>query len=128
VTNERFSVPELLFRPQDIGYPQSGLAETVAAAVAAAPAELRGLLWGNIVLVGGCFNLPNAAERLLRDLRPHVPAEAALSVRQPADPITAGWRAGARFAAQEGFVAQYCVTKAEWAEAGDSVVKRKFLV
>jgi actin-related protein 6 len=50
--NERFMVPEALLHPSDIGSPQAGLAECAAAAVAACGADIRGLLWANVVLVG----------------------------------------------------------------------------
>jgi hypothetical protein len=47
-------VPEALLHPADIGAPQAGLAETAAAAVAACGADIRALLWSNVVLVGAC--------------------------------------------------------------------------
>ena len=52
--NERFMVPEALMQPTDIGVPQAGLPEAAAAAVAACSADVRALLWSNVVLVGAC--------------------------------------------------------------------------
>jgi actin-related protein 6 len=45
-------VPEALLHPSDIGLQQAGLAETAAAAVAACGADIRALLWSNVLLVG----------------------------------------------------------------------------
>lgn len=52
--NERFMVPEALFHPSDIGLTQAGIAEAVAQAVNAVQRDLRGLMYGNVVLAGGC--------------------------------------------------------------------------
>ncbi|KAI0263934.1 actin family [Gloeopeniophorella convolvens] len=64
MANERFSVPEVLFRPDHIGLQQAGLGEAVAQAVAALPADLHGLFWANIGLVGGSTRFPGFAARL----------------------------------------------------------------
>ena len=50
--NERFMVPEALLHPSDIGAPQAGLPEAAAAAVAACSADMRMMLWSNVVIVG----------------------------------------------------------------------------
>ena len=52
VNNERFMVPEALFHPTDIGMPEAGLAEAIAAAIQSAHPQLHGLLYSNIVLSG----------------------------------------------------------------------------
>lgn len=79
--NERLCVPEVLFTPSDIGLAQAGLAECVAAAVAACPAWMHGLLYDNIVLVGGNARLPNFQTRVERELRALVPQEFKITVR-----------------------------------------------
>jgi len=79
--NERFSVPELIFTPSDIGIicqllgwhrlmiyfsglSQAGLAQTVADAISVLPENLQGLFWANIGLLGGNTRFPNFANRL----------------------------------------------------------------
>lgn len=47
-------VPELLFRPMDIGLQQAGVAEAVVQAVSAAHPALQPLLYTNVVLTGEC--------------------------------------------------------------------------
>ena len=81
LTLERFMVPEALFHPQDVGLPQGGVHEAVAASAAAAPAALRPLLLSNVLLFGGGAACPGIAERLERELRPLVPAEMEVAVR-----------------------------------------------
>ena len=52
--NERFMVPEVLFHPSDIGLNQAGIAEAAAQAVRSVQSDLRGMLFANVVLAGGC--------------------------------------------------------------------------
>jgi actin-related protein 6 len=73
VNNERFMVPEALFRPSDIGMEEAGLAEAVVQAVQAAHPHLHALLYSNILLTGGTARCPGFRQRLLAELRPLVP-------------------------------------------------------
>lgn len=53
LNNERFMVPEALFRPSDIGLQQAGVAEVVQQAVAALHPALQPLMYSNVLLTGG---------------------------------------------------------------------------
>jgi actin-related protein 6 len=70
MNNERFTVPEILFHPDDIGMfnhrclsffdlylflglDQSGLAATIALSISHLPQDLQGMFWANIGLIGG---------------------------------------------------------------------------
>ncbi|KAH9851750.1 actin family [Lenzites betulinus] len=64
MNNERFTVPEILFHPTDIGLEQAGISATVAASIAHLPQDLQGLFWANIALIGGNTALPGLRERL----------------------------------------------------------------
>ena len=79
--NERFMVPELAFRPSDIGVAQGGIAQAAAEAVAAVHPDLRPLLLSNVVAVGGLARCPGFAARLQAELQPLVPDEC--EVRHP---------------------------------------------
>lgn len=62
--NERFAVPEVLFRPDDIGLAQAGISQAIAQSIALLPEDLRGMFWANIGLVGGNVRLPGFKGRL----------------------------------------------------------------
>lgn len=72
VNNERFMVPEALFRSLDIGLQQAGLAETVRDAVEAVHPDLRPLLYSNVLCTGGSAKCPGFRQRLYDELRPLV--------------------------------------------------------
>lgn len=117
VNNERFMVPEALFHPADIGMDEAGLAEAVAAAVAACHPHLHGLLWSNVVVAGGTAACPGFRDRLEAELRPLVPDDYELGVFLAEEPALAAWRGGAALAAAPEFAAA-AVTREEWVRRG----------
>lgn len=95
---ERFVVPEVLFRPSDIGLRQAGLPEAILQAVKACDVGLQGPLYRNIVLTGGNVLLPGLAARLEAELRSRVPAHHPVRVTAPPDPVEYAWKGGAALA------------------------------
>ncbi|TFY68995.1 hypothetical protein EVJ58_g663 [Rhodofomes roseus] len=75
MNNERFTVPEIMFRPDDIGLEQSGIASTVAQSVALLPEDLQGMFWAHIGLIGGNAKFPGFRERLESELRALAPVD-----------------------------------------------------
>jgi actin-related protein 6 len=53
LNNERFTIPELLFNPSDIGMKEMGLSEAIVDSVQACHADIQPHLYNNIVLIGG---------------------------------------------------------------------------
>lgn len=80
MSNERFTVPEILFHPLDIGVRQMGISEAIVAAVNNCPLETRPYLFENIVLSGGNMKFPGVKERVKADVRSQVPEEYDISV------------------------------------------------
>lgn len=62
--NERFTVPEILFRPDDIGMKQPGIAETVIRSLSTLPTGLHPAFLANVLVVGGNALIPGMIERL----------------------------------------------------------------
>lgn len=127
--NERFTVPELLFHPTDIGLQQPGLPDVVAQCVHALPVGLWPALLANVVVVGGCAELPGFVQRLQQEIQTRMPDDLVVRVTRPADPITCTWRSAARFASlpeNAATVNQACVTRQEYEEHGAGWVTRKF--
>ena len=78
--NERFTVPELLFNPGDIGMKQPGLPETVMQSLSALPTGLWPAMLANILVVGGNSNLDGFMTRLETELRQLAPVECTLRI------------------------------------------------
>lgn len=69
LNNERFTVPELLFHPSDVGIPQMGISEAIVNVIESFPEPLRPHFYDNIVLIGGTASFPGFKERILKDVR-----------------------------------------------------------
>lgn len=65
--NERFTVPELLFSPGDIGLKQAGLPETIMQSMSGLPPGLWPSMLANTLVVGGNANFKGFIERLRVD-------------------------------------------------------------
>ena len=62
--NERFTVPELLFNPGDVGMKQEGLAGTVLQSLSGLPPGLWPAMLANILVVGGNSKMEGFVTRL----------------------------------------------------------------
>lgn len=123
--NERFTVPELLFNPFDIGLRQPGLADLVMQSLDELPIGLWPGLLANLVVVGGSASFPGFIERLEKELVQRVPDDCIVRVARPVDPVTSTWLGGARLA-QHPDLDRQCVTKQEYDEYGAHWVAHKF--
>lgn len=83
MSNERFTVPELLFNPPDVGMGQAGLAEIVVQSLSCVPEGLWPGLLANVVLVGGSAQMPGFVDRLETEIRSLVPADVVVRARRP---------------------------------------------
>ncbi|XP_057768920.1 actin-related protein 6-like [Salvia miltiorrhiza] len=125
LTNERFLVPEMIFRPADLGMNQAGLAECIVRAVNSCHHHLHPVLYESIILTGGSTLFPRFAQRLEKELRPLVPDEYQVKIASQEDPILGVWRGGSLLASSPDFEAM-CVTKAEYEELGSARCHRRF--
>ena len=73
LNNERFSVPELLFSPSDVGIQQCGIPATIVESILQCDPDAHPWLFRNIVLTGGSACLPNIRSRIEREVRALAP-------------------------------------------------------
>ncbi|KAH8360699.1 hypothetical protein KR200_011270, partial [Drosophila serrata] len=115
--NERFTVPELLFNPSDIGVQQVGIPEAVADCLKACPWEAHRELLLNILIVGGSAQFPGFLPRLKRDLRALVPCDLEVSLICPEDPVRYAWYGGKEVATSPNFD-EFVYTREDYEEYG----------
>ncbi|XP_031574279.1 actin-related protein 6-like [Actinia tenebrosa] len=126
MNNERFSVPEILFHPSDIGIQEMGIAEAVIHSMSAIPLDMQPHFYMNILLTGGCSLFPGFKERVFQDVRSLAPCDFDVAVYQPINPVTYGWDGGIALSKTETFTKKMCVTKAEYEEHGKNICKERF--
>lgn len=126
--NERFSVPEIIFRPSDIGSKQPGLADCVMQSLSVLPPLIQAAMLSNVLVVGGNANIPGFVDRVQAELRTRVNDDWAVRARKMDNPVTSSWLGGARMASRNRDVVQeFGVTREEYLEHGSAWMARKFL-
>eukprot|EP00466_Bigelowiella_natans_P012801 jgi/Bigna1/46738/estExt_Genewise1.C_60276 len=128
LSNERITVPELLFSPSMIGIKQGGIAEAITQSVKACHPDIQALLYKNIVLIGGSTKFPNFQKRLRQDLRAQVPSDWEINIRSAGsgvDPSLCAWKGGSMMV-KSGAYSNYSLSKKTYEEYGPDACKRKF--
>ncbi|RDA95459.1 hypothetical protein CP533_5407 [Ophiocordyceps camponoti-saundersi (nom. inval.)] len=123
--NERFSVPELLFNPSDVGIRQPGIPQLILQSLRRLPVGLWPALLANIVVVGGNTLFPGFVDRLRSEVVRRAPDSCVVRVARPPDPISCTWRGAANMANHVDMEA-VAVTKQEYEELGGALVARRF--
>lgn len=126
IGNERFTVPELLFTPSDIGMQQEGLAGTILQSVYSLPKGLWQPFLASVLVVGGSSKFPGLMERLEAELRMSVSEDFEVRVAQASDPMKNVWLGGARLAQNKEVLKSVVVTRQEYLEHGDVWTRRRF--
>ncbi len=127
LANERFSVPELLFHPSDIGIHQMGIPEAITHSISLTPAEMHPHLYANVVITGGSALFPGLQERLQADLRKLTPDDYDVIVCVPEDPLCYSWFGGRVIPDVDRRPNHMVpVTAAEYKEHGHSICQKRF--
>ncbi|MCJ1467625.1 Actin- protein 6 [Pseudocyphellaria aurata] len=124
--NERFAVPELLFRPGDTGMKQAGLPEIVLQSLSGLPPGLWPAMLASILVVGGNSYLDGFMERLEVEVRQLAPAECTVRIARATDPIRSTWLGGAYMAADRSKLKSVQVTRQEYQEHGGAWLAKVF--
>ncbi|OAT14205.1 actin-like protein arp6, variant [Blastomyces gilchristii SLH14081] len=124
--NERFTVPEILFNPGDIGMKQMGIPEIVTQSLSVLPTGLHPAFWANIMVVGGNSLIPGFMERLETELRKLASAECVVRVKRPDDAIRSTWLGAARFASNREALKEVAITRQQYQEYGSAWAGRRF--
>ncbi|XP_057314224.1 actin-related protein 6-like [Hydractinia symbiolongicarpus] len=126
VNNERFTVPETLFHPSDIGIQQMGIPETIFHSINQTPVCMQPHFYMNIVLTGGNTCLPGYRKRVYDDVRSLAPVDFDVNVHASDSPMTYSWEGGVSLSKHEQFLTNFCVTRQEYEESGRAICSQKF--
>jgi actin-related protein 6 len=122
VETERFTVPEVLFRPSILGMSTGGLVESgCARLVSQLDLSSQALACPHFVLTGGSCLFPGFQERFDADVRSVLPAAVAYNSFLPREPQMYAWQGARHFAsdeAQRGRLASLMVSRQEYLDQG----------
>ncbi len=124
IGNERFRTPEVLFQPSFIGKEASGIHDATFQTIMKCDVDIRKDLYCNIVLSGGTTMFPGIAERMTKELTALAPSTMKIKVVAPPERKYSVWIGGSILASLSTFQ-QMWISKAEYDEAGPSIVHRK---
>jgi len=124
IGNERFRCSEVLFQPSFIGKEGSGIHNTLFETIMKCDVDIRKDLYQNIVLSGGTTMFNGVAERLTKELTALAPAAIKIKVVAPPERKYSVWIGGSILASLSTFQTMW-ISKAEYDEAGPSIVHRK---
>ena len=127
VGRERFSCPEILFRPElaerrDIA--DEGLQKYIYDCIMKSDPEVRREFFKHIMLAGGNTLFPNIAERLWREMNQLAPPNHRCKIIQHDERKYAAWLGGSIHATLSTFQTMW-ITKQEFDEVGANIVHRK---
>ncbi|KAL7642925.1 UNVERIFIED_CONTAM: hypothetical protein RMT77_006214 [Armadillidium vulgare] len=125
LNNERFSIPELLFNPSDVGIQEMGISEAIVYCIEKCPEETRPHLYKNILLTGGNCNIPGFRDRVFKDVRSMAHSDYTVNVTLAKNPSTYAWNGGAALSRSSQFP-EMLVTRQEWEENGYYICEKKF--
>ncbi|XP_076243806.1 actin-related protein 6 [Calliopsis andreniformis] len=127
LSNERFAIPEILFYPSDVGIRQMGIPEAIMDCLKACEEETWPHLLSNIILTGGNAKFPGFQERIYKEVRSLAPAEYAINVHIPENPIIYAWRGG-KALSKDPIFSSLLVTREEYEEEGQNLCFERFNV
>lgn len=121
---DRFRCAEVLFWPSLIGTEAPGIHETAFNSIMRCDVDIRKDLYGNIVMSGGSTLFPGIADRMSKEVTALAPPSMKIKVVAPPERKYSVWIGGSILASLSTFQ-QMWITKAEYDEAGPSIVHRK---
>ncbi|KAF5402586.1 Fast-type skeletal muscle actin 12 [Paragonimus heterotremus] len=124
IGKERFCAPELLFRPSQGGLEGSGLSQYIISAIQNCPSNIQPYLLSNIVLSGGCTLFSGLPQRVEQEVNHEAPSGSFVKVYALEQRKYSAWIGGSILASLSTFN-KVCVTKQEYQEHGNVILKQK---
>lgn len=117
LNNERFTVPEILFSPSDIGVNSVGVVDCIIDSIKACPKAYQEVLAKNIVVVGGNACLSGFRNRLIKEFSSKRSVKWDVGVYVPPNPTIFSWQGGKTLSKKQKLTKIF-VTKKEYEEFG----------
>jgi actin-related protein len=121
---ERFRCPEVLFKPNFIGLEQEGVHKLTFQSIMKCDVDIRKDLYNNIVMSGGTTMFNGVAERMQKEIKALAPDSMTIKIIAPPERKYSVWIGGSILSSLSTFEEMW-ISKAEYDEAGPSIVHRK---
>jgi len=127
LNNERFTVPELLFNPSDVGIMQMGIPEAISYSISKCDSSAHPWLYKNIILTGGSCCFPNFKDRIENEVRKLAPHLMDVLVTIPPDPVQYSYLGGTKLA-HDDCLSEISVSREEYFEHGEAICEERYFL
>jgi len=124
IGNERFRCAEVMFKPNLIGLEQEGIHKLTFSSIMKCDVDIRKDLYNNIVMSGGSTMFEGIAERQQKEVKALAPDSMTIKIIAPPERKYSVWIGGSILSSLSTFEEMW-INKAEYDEAGPSIVHRK---
>lgn len=124
INEERFSCPELLFKPYFNGFEFAGIDKSLFIAINNSDTDVIKNLYENIVLTGGTSLLKGIQERIEKEIKKLAQPTMKINVVAPTERNFAAWIGGSILASLPQF-SQLAISSSEYKESGSSIIHEK---
>ncbi|UKK00244.2 hypothetical protein MACK_000314 [Theileria orientalis] len=121
--SERFSVPEILFSPQDIKLKDCGIVDLAYRSISLCPPVVQPLLARNIFVCGGSTKYHGFIHRFYKDLRSLIPQAWDVGIYSIDDPSVASFYGAKHWTNNDTLFLSNAITRNAYFENGGSVIK-----
>ena len=122
--NSRLRAPEILFRPDLIGYEFEGVHEILVSSITKADMDLRKIFYQNIVLSGGSTLFKGFGDRLLNEVKKISSKDLKIRISAPQERLYSTWIGGSILASLESFKRMW-ISRKEYDEEGLRIIHKK---
>ena len=126
IGKERFTAPEILFKPSLIGMESDGIHKTTYNSIKKCDIDTRSVFYSNIVLSGGSTMYPGISDRMEIEISSFAPKRSKVRVITPPENERkySVWIGGSILCSLPSFHPMW-VTKQEYEEFGPSIIHEK---
>jgi len=122
LSKNRFTAPEVLFRPNIFELEDKGLHKLIIRSIKKCKEEHKETLYQHILLSGGSMYFKNMTERVQKELDAICKTKAVVEKQE--DIMTSAWKGGKIVA--DAALEEYMITSKEYEEKGSNSIKSKF--
>jgi len=127
VGKERVTCPELLFQPSFLELNCPGIHEMLYNSIMRCDVDIRKDLYSNIVLAGGTTMFMGIGDRLQKELRCLAPGYMKIQILTTPNRMYRSWIGAAMLANVRDFSQSSWITKADYDEAGPTILSRQYI-
>lgn len=125
LSQERFTCPEILFKPQLFGFKFDGIKKMLSDSISECPRDIHTKFFSNVVLNGGTTMFKGFPERIKKEITDIAPDKSEIDIVAYPDRSNLAWLGGSILGCLENFD-KLVITKEKYNEYGPQIIHSYF--